>query len=146
MTLDIAEGSEQALTQFFGRVEVTIVRRLHAGVMPDPFDGVELRGIGRKQVDFYPAAVRTEAFEDFGFLMIGGVVLNQVDTVIALVKTRQQRVLQEMDVRVGVEVLCLMPVREPTAGNIDACKDLLGVSFPARWNLRLRIAECPCCV
>ncbi len=72
--------------------------------------------------------------------------MNQVDTVIALVKTRQQRVLQEMDVRAGVEVLCLMSVRELTAGNIDACKDRLGVSFPARWNLRLRIADRPCCV
>ena len=87
MTLDIAEGTEQALAQFFGGVEVTIVRRLHARVMPDPFDGVELRGIGRKQVDFQSAAVRAEPFVDFGLLMVGSIILDQVDTMIAPVET-----------------------------------------------------------
>ena len=63
---------------------------------------------------------------------------------IAPVETRQQCVLQEMDIRVGIEVLRLMPVRKLATGNIDTCEDLLGVSFAARWNLRLGIADRPC--
>ena len=146
MTLDIAECTEQALTQFFGGVEVTIVRGLHARVMPDPFDGVELWGIGGEQVDLQAAAVRAEPIIDFGLLVVGSVVLDQVDSVIAPVEARQQGVLQEMDIRVGIEVLRLMPVRKLATGDIDACEDLLAVSLPARWNLWLRIAERPCCV
>ena len=65
---------------------------------------------------------------------------------IAPVETRQQRVLQEMDIRVGIEVLRLMPIRKLATGNTDPCEDLLGVSFPARWNLRLGIADRPCLV
>ena len=146
MTLDIAEGAEQTLTQFFGSVEVMIVRGLHARVMPDPFDGVELRGIGGKQVDFQAAAVRAEPLIDFGLLVVGSVVLNQVDAVIAPVKTWQQRMLQKMDIRVGIEVLGLMLVRKLATGNIDPRENLLGVSLSARWNLRLGIADRPCLV
>lgn len=89
MTLNISEGAEQALTQFFGRVEVTIVCGLHARVVPDPFDCVELRRIGGKQIDFQTLAVRAEPFVDFGLLVIGGVILDQVDTMIAPVETWQ---------------------------------------------------------
>jgi len=66
--------------------------------MPDPFHGIELRRIGRKQKDFYSFAVCAEPFVDFGLLVVGGVVLYQVDAMLAPVEIWKQRVLQKMDI------------------------------------------------
>ena len=43
MTLDVVEGSEKVIAQFLRGIEVTVMCGLHSGVMPNPFDGVELR-------------------------------------------------------------------------------------------------------
>ena len=66
--------------------------------MPDSFHGIELRRIGRKQIDFHSFAVHAEPFVDFGLLVIGRVVLYQVDAMVAPVEARQQGVLQKMDI------------------------------------------------
>ncbi len=146
MTLDVVEGGEQTLAQFFRRVKVTVVRGLHSGVVPNPFDGIELRRVGRKQIDFQPSAVRAEPFVDFRLLVIGGVVLYQVDSVVAPVKTRQQGMLQEFDVRSGVEVLGLVAVGEPAVRNIDGSKKFLAAALSACRNLRLGVESGPCLV
>ena len=96
------------------------MRGLHSGVVPDPLDGIELGGVGGKQIYFQTLSIRAEPIVDFRLLVIGGVVLYQVDSVVALVKARQEGMLQEVDVGVCVEVLGLMAVGEFAAGNIDA--------------------------
>ena len=144
MTLNIIKGVEQTLAEFLRRVEVAIVRRLHSGVMPNSFHGIELRRIRRKQIDFHAFAVRAEPFVDFGLLVIGSIVLHQVDSMVAPVEARHQRVLQEMDIRFRVEVLGLMPVSELAVCNINARQKLLRVPLSARGNLGLRIADGPC--
>ena len=93
--------------------------------MPDAFHRIKLRRIGWQQIDFHSFAVRAEPFVDFGLFVIGSVVLYQVDAMVALVETRQQGVLQEMDVGLRVEVLGLMPVGELAACNVDARQKLL---------------------
>ena len=89
MILDVVKGGEQALAQFLGRVEVTVVRRLHSGVMPNPFDGIELGGVGRKQIDFQLLTVRAEPIVDVRLFVIGGIVLYQVNSVVAPVEAWQ---------------------------------------------------------
>ncbi len=146
MSLDIVESGEQTLAEFLWRIEITIVRGLHSGVMPDSFHGIELRRIGWKQIDFQAFAIRAKPFIDFGLLMIGGIVLYQVDSMVAPVETRQQGVLQKIDIGLRVEVFGLMPVSELAACNIDPRQKFLSVSLATCWNLGLRITDGPCLV
>lgn len=112
--------------------------------MPHSFHGIKLRGIGGEQENFHAAAVCAEPFVYLRFLVIGSVVLNQVDAMIASVETWHQRVFEEINVGLGVEVVRLMPVGKLPTGNIDPRENFLGVSLAACWNLWLRIAARPC--
>ena len=75
--------------------------------------------------------------------MIGGVVLDQIDAMPPLVKCRQQDLLKKIDVIFGVEVLGLMPVREPALIQGNGAQNLLGVSLAAGGDLRLRADRRP---
>jgi hypothetical protein len=139
VTLDTVKGIEWAPAQFVGRVEVAVVGGLHSGVVPDALDGVELGGVRGKQKYFQTFSFRGEPIVDFRLLVIGGVVLYQVDSVVASVEARQEGMLQEV-----VEVFGLMAAGEFAARNIDAGEELLGIALAACWNLRLRITGSPC--
>ena len=76
-------------------IKVSIVRALLAGVMPEPLRGIELRRIGWEPKHFDLAGVFGNVRQDFGLLVIGGVVLNQIDPVAAAVIVRQQFFIQE---------------------------------------------------
>jgi len=58
--------------------------------MPEPLRRIEVRRIGRQREDFDLAVVFGKKLQDFGLLMIRGVVLNQIDPMAAAVIMRQQ--------------------------------------------------------
>ena len=57
--------------------------------MPEPFRGIEIRRIGRKRKHLDVAVMFGEKLQDFGFLVIGGVVLNQINPMATAVIMRQ---------------------------------------------------------
>ncbi len=75
--------------------------------------------------------------------MIGGVVLDQIDSPAAFVKRRQEDLLQKINVMVGVEVLGLMSPGEPALIQRDSAQDLLGISPATGGDLRLRTDRRP---
>jgi hypothetical protein len=132
--LDIAKGIEEASTQFVRCVEVTVVCGLGSCIVPDSFDGIKLGRIGGKQKHLDFLTVFTEPLVHLRLLVIGSVVVNQVETMAASVEGRQQYVFQEIDICGGIEILGLMSVGEGALIKGDRSEDLLCVSLTARGN------------
>ena len=114
-----------------------------SGVMPEPLGRIEVRRVGRQREDFDVAVVFGKEFQDFRFLMIRGVVLNQIDPMAAAVIMGQQVSIHERQISVGVEVFGLVPPDKIAGGHADRPQDFLRVAFSARGNLRLLTAPRP---
>jgi hypothetical protein len=86
MMSDVIEFSEERVAKILWLFKEAIVRDVLASVIPDAFCGIQLRPVGRKLEHFHVAAVDFEPVVGFLFLVIRGVVLNQVDAVAAPVE------------------------------------------------------------
>ena len=75
--MHIPEDPGQSGDQFTLTGEVAIMSSSFAGVLPQPFGGVELGRVGRELVDFQPVAVGFEPTPHLRVLMIRGVVLDE---------------------------------------------------------------------
>ena len=84
-----------------------------SSVLPYPLGCVVLRAVRWKQKHLYTTAILLVPVKHFRFLVIGGIVLNEVDAALSLVEGRQQCPLEKGDVRFRVEVDSLMPILEP---------------------------------
>ena len=124
-------------------IEVSVVRALHAGVMPEALCGVEIRRIGRKMTHFHVTVMFGKELQDLGLLVIRRVVLDQIDPMATAVIVRQQIFLQESQVSLGVEVFGLVTPHKLAGGHADRAQNLLGVAFSARGDLRLLAAPRP---
>jgi len=111
--------------------------------MPKSLRGVEVRRIRGQREHFNVTLVLGKVLQDFGFLMKGGVVLNQIHPMARAVIMRQQLLIHERQVRFGVEVLGLVPPDKITGGHTHRPQNLLGVAFAARGNFRLLTAARP---
>ena len=65
-----------------------------------------------------------------GLLMIGGIVLNQINPVVLLIIGWQQNLLEKRHIRDGVEVFGLMAPYKPPVGNADGAQHFLRVALP----------------
>ena len=75
--LHILEDAGQRGDQFVLAGKVAILSSIVAGVLPQPFGGIEFGRVGRELVDFQPVPVGFEPAPDLGVLMVRGVVLNE---------------------------------------------------------------------
>ena len=71
---------------------------------------------------------------DFGFLMVGSIILDEINAMARSVEGRQQHFVQERDIGVGGEVLGLMAVNELTCGGTDRAQYFLTVALSLGWN------------
>ena len=111
--------------------------------MPEPLGRIEIRRIGRKWKHRDLPIMFGEKFQDFGLLVIRGIVLDQIDPMVATVIMREQFSVDERQISLGVEVFGLVPPEEIGGGHADGPQDLLRVAFSARGNLRLLAASRP---
>ena len=88
MASDAIEGPEERLAQVLRAFEETVVRRPLAGVVPDPFAGIEFRPIAWQLKHFDIASVLGEPSKGLLLLVVGRVVLDQVHPVSAAVERR----------------------------------------------------------
>ena len=79
MLLPIGKRGGPRLAERLRRVEVAVVRAGLAGVRPEPLRGVEVRRIGGQQEHLDLAVVLGKKLQDFGLLVIRGVVLDQIE-------------------------------------------------------------------
>jgi hypothetical protein len=113
------------------------VRALFAGVMPEPLGRIEIGRIGRKWKHCDLPVMFGKKFQDFGLLVIRGIVLDQIYPMVATIIMREQCSVDERQISLGVEVFGLVPPDEIAGGHADGPQDLLRVAFAARGNLRL---------
>ena len=87
------------------------MRTVKSGVMPDPFQSVVFRRIGREVGDLHIFAVIREPFLDVFVFVVGSIVLDEIDFpgIIA-----SQDLFEILDVSVGVEYF-LEVIEEPRA-------------------------------
>src|SRR6266403_435387 len=111
--------------------------------MPEPLRRIEVRRIGGKGEYLDLAVVFGKKLQDFGLLVIRGVVLNQIDSVTTAVIMRQQVSVYERQIGLGVEVFRLVPPDKIAARHTDRSQDFLRVAFSACGNLRLLTAPRP---
>ena len=72
----IMEYASERVIQFIDGQEGSVVSSIFACMWPQPFSGIELRGIGRQWHNFQPASVLAEPCPNALILMVGGVILN----------------------------------------------------------------------
>lgn len=74
--LHIMEYARERVVQFIDGQEGSIVSSIFACMLPQPFGGIELRGIGRQWHNFHPTSVLAEPRPNALILMVRGVILN----------------------------------------------------------------------
>jgi len=111
--------------------------------MPKSLRCVEVRRVRGQRKDLDVAAVFGKELQDFGFLVKRRVVLNQIHSMAAAVVMWQQLFIHKRQVRFGVEILGLVSPDKIAGGHTHRPKNLLGVAFAPRGNLRLLTAARP---
>jgi hypothetical protein len=71
--------------------------------------------------------------------VIGGIVLNQEDPVMAAIESGHHPLLQESLLGLPLKVVFLMEVEATGTVQTDRSKDLLGMALSPRGNLRLAV-------
>ena len=82
----VIEPAKKRVTKIFGSFIEAIVGNVFARVLPDPFRRIQFRPVGRKLEDFEIAAVRLEPVIRFLLLVIGSIVMHQVNPVPVAIK------------------------------------------------------------
>src|SRR5271157_769653 len=104
---------------------------IFAGVLPQPFGGIEFGRVGRELVDFQPVPVRLEPVPDLGVLMIRGVVLNENGPAAAIMRGQA---MQKIQVGGSIEDRGLRIVEAGTP-KFDRAQDLHTLPFSADRDL-----------
>lgn len=117
--------------------------RVQSDIVPKSFDGIQFGRIGGKQKDLDALAVFPKPVVDFRLLMIGGVVLDQIQPVTASIERGQQGPLQILDVGGSVEVLGLVAINKVSVIQGDTSQNFLSIALSASGNLRLGIQGRP---
>jgi hypothetical protein len=105
---------------------------IFAGVLPEPFGGIEFGRVGRELVDFQPVAVGVEPTPNLGVFMIRGVVLDEDGPGAAIVGGQ---LVQEVQIGASIEDggLCIVEAR---LAQFDGTQDLDALAFAGDGNFR----------
>lgn len=102
-------------------------------MVPDSLQGVELRRVGREMVHLNVLAVIREPGPDLPVFVVGGVVLNEMDSPR---KVMTEDSFQVRDVGWGIEHLVEL-VEKPGGVQLDGAEDFEGVTLARGGNFRL---------
>ena len=122
MMSDVIEFCEERIAKILRLFKETIVCDVLASVIPYAFCRIQLRPVRRKLEHFHVAAVDFEPVVGFLFLVIRGVVLNQVDAVSAPVEGRHHHLFQEGQIGFPLEIILLMEVDEMGVVQAHGCE------------------------
>ena len=107
---------------------------LHAGVMPDSLQRIEVGGIRGEIVDLDGGAVVGEPRPDTPVFVVGGVVVDEVNLA---GEVAAQNPVQVLDVGLGIEDRLEM-VEEPGAVQLDGAEEFEGPPLARGRDFRLR--------
>ena len=110
MTADLVNGAEQGAAQFGGRFEEAIVGGVLVGVVPAAFLSVEFRPVGRQLKHLQKAPVFGKIVIGFLLLVIGRVILNEIDPVAAAVKGGQEHLIHECQIGLPRKTIFLVEI------------------------------------
>jgi len=127
----------------FGGFEKPVVGHPHAGVVPDPLGGVEFGPVGRQIENFHAFPVGREPVIDFRFLVVAGVVLDEIDPAAPAVKGGQDHLIQKSAVSLPLEVFLVMQVGELRCFQAHGAKYFLGMTFSPGRDFGLAAAPGP---
>ena len=137
MAADLLKCTEQGAAQLGRRFEKPIVRGVLACVVPDPFLSVEFWPVRRQLKYLQMPSVLGKVVIGFLLLVIGRVILNEIDAMAAAVKSGQEHLINESQVSFPRKIILLMEIGELRIIQPNRSKDFLGITLPARGNLRL---------
>lgn len=143
MVLNIRKGPKKIFAQFLRRIEVAIMSGVQSNIVPESFDGVQFGRIGGKEKDLNALSVFLKPVVDFRLLVIGSIILDQIDPVAALIKRGHQSLLQILDVGGGVEVVGLVAINKVSIIQGNPAQDFLSIALSSGGNLRLGIQGRP---
>ena len=100
------------MTEIRGPFEESIVGRMLASVIPDALGRIQFWRVGRKLEDLHVTTVGFEPVIGFLFLVVGRVVLDEIDPVSAAVEGGHDDLLHKGQVGLPLKVVLLMQIDE----------------------------------
>jgi hypothetical protein len=94
------------------------MRSVSAGMLPEPFGGIQFRGVGRQLVHLQPMPVGLEPSPDLRVFVIGSIILNQNRPLAAIAPGE---LFEEAQISGGIEDR-LLTIVEPCAPEFDGAK------------------------
>ena len=132
MRLHFPKDPRQSDEQGVDAVEEAVVRSVLAGVLPQPFGGIQFRRVRGQLMHFQPMPVGLEPCPDLRILMVGSVVLNQNRSLPAVPSSE---LFEEAEVRVGIED-GVLAVIEPCAPKLDGAENLHALALSGYGDFR----------
>jgi len=133
----LLERAEEGAAKFSRRLEETIMRRVLACVVPDTLLSVKFGPVGWQLKDFQVAQMLGKVVIGLLFLVIGGIILNEINAVTSPIKRGQEYLIDESQIRLPREIIFLMEIGELGVVQPNGSKDLLGIALSTCGNLRL---------
>ena len=137
MVAYVLELAEERLTKILRGLKESIVCDMLAGVLPDPFGGIQFWPVGRELKDLQITAIRLEPILGFLLFVIRRVVLNQVDPVTAAIEGGHDHLLQERQIGLPLKIAFRMKIDKPGVVQTHGSENFLCVALPACGNLWL---------
>lgn len=126
-----------------GGMEKTVVSHMHPSVMPNPLGRVEFGPVGRKIENLDPLPIFQEPIVDFGFLVVSGIVLNEIYPAASTVEGWQNYLIQKGPVSFPLEILLVMEIGELGGFQPHGAKYFLRMAFASCRNFRLAASPGP---
>lgn len=143
MLLHMIKSPEQRAAQLLGLFKKSVVRGVFACVVPNPFRRVEFRPVGGKLEHFHKAPMFGEPLIGFLLFVIGGVILNQIDPMAATVKSWNQYLIDESQIRLPLEIIQLVQINEFCRVETHRSKNFLRIALSTSGDLRLEAPARP---
>lgn len=135
--LNSLEDTGQRFQQFPLGSEVMVVCSGNAGVVPQPLRGIEFRRIRGKLMDGKPVPVFLKPAPDILILVVGGIVLDQMNLVGSRFAAGGRHLSQEAQIRLSIEDR-LPAINELGLLEIDGAEDLDAFPGTRHRDERLR--------
>src|SRR5277367_4931839 len=112
MSAYVVKGAKENFAQMFRFLEESVMRGVFARIVPNAFGGVEFRPVRRQLKNLQIAPVFGKPVVCLLFLVIGSIVLNQINPMAAAVIRRQENLIHEGQVGFPLEVIFLVRSEE----------------------------------
>ena len=133
----VIELAKKRVAKIFRSFIEAVVGNVLARVLPDPFRRIQFRPVGRKLEDFEIAAVRLEPVIRFLLLVIGSIVMHQVNPMPVAIKGGYHDLVQKGQVSLPLKIVFLVQIDESSIVEANGAEDLLRVALSPRGDLWL---------